>query len=300
MMENTLVHHNEIRRLIGGSSVDYLDIPCHENIGDLLIFLGTLKFLAKHQVEISRMQPFLTAQPTERGDSIILLHGGGNLGDIYPHHQKFREDIIRRNHHRRIIVLPQSIYFKSIKKFDEARRVFNRHPDLHLFVRDQTSLELAKHLSINAILCPDMAHQLYPIGANAPRIAGKELYLIRRDAESKWGSQPKPSKLSTLDWPDITPKHYVVRRKLSMFMAKTGWPPLLGLVPRTIIFNSIRLQEKAATLFANYNLIHTDRLHGHILACLMNIPSTVIDNSYGKNHSYINAWTSASPLVSLA
>jgi Exopolysaccharide biosynthesis protein len=43
----------------------------------------------------------------------------------------------------------------------------------------------------------------------------------------------------------------------------------------------------------------TDRLHGHILACLMDKKHVVIDNSYGKNSTYMNQWTIESPLTTL-
>jgi pyruvyl transferase EpsO len=59
------------------------------------------------------------------------------------------------------------------------------------------------------------------------------------------------------------------------------------------------LVRRAVDLFASHDHIVTDRLHGHILACLMNKPSTIVDNSYGKNSSYVSQWTMSSPLVSL-
>jgi pyruvyl transferase EpsO len=44
----------------------------------------------------------------------------------------------------------------------------------------------------------------------------------------------------------------------------------------------------------------TDRLHAHLLALLLGIPHVVLDNSYGKLHHFIAAWTHESPLVHLA
>jgi pyruvyl transferase EpsO len=60
-----------------------------------------------------------------------------------------------------------------------------------------------------------------------------------------------------------------------------------------------RLIGDAVDLFAASDHVVTDRLHGHILACLMDKPSTVVDNFYGKNFSYVNAWTAGSGLVTL-
>jgi pyruvyl transferase EpsO len=40
-------------------------------------------------------------------------------------------------------------------------------------------------------------------------------------------------------------------------------------------------------------------LHAHLLACLLEIPNTIWNNSYGKNHTYVAAWTGASDVVQL-
>jgi exopolysaccharide biosynthesis predicted pyruvyltransferase EpsI len=43
-------------------------------------------------------------------DDPILLHGGGNFGDVWPGFQRFREQVIRESPNRRIIQLPQTIH----------------------------------------------------------------------------------------------------------------------------------------------------------------------------------------------
>ncbi|MBX4758626.1 polysaccharide pyruvyl transferase, partial [Klebsiella sp. CVUAS 8534.2] len=46
-------------------------------------------------------------------------------------------------------------------------------------------------------------------------------------------------------------------------------------------------------------VIITSRMHGHILSCLVNRNSKIIDNSYGKNSGYFNEWTNKTELSSL-
>ena len=53
----------------------------------------------------------------------------------------------------------------------------------------------------------------------------------------------------------------------------------------------------AITLFSRYEEIASDRLHAHILACLLNKKSVVEDNNYGKNSGYVQCWTGQSPLT---
>ena len=41
---------------------------------------------------------------------------------------------------------------------------------------------------------------------------------------------------------------------------------------------------------AEGKIVISDRLHGHILATLMQIPNILIDNSYGKLSSFYDTW----------
>ena len=47
--------------------------------------------------------------------------------------------------------------------------------------------------------------------------------------------------------------------------------------------------------FCQYETIVTDRLHGHILCTLLNIPHVFLPNSYHKNASFYRHWTAAVP-----
>ena len=59
------------------------------------------------------------------------------------------------------------------------------------------------------------------------------------------------------------------------------------------------LVKKAIRFFGEYEEIYTNRLHGHILACLMDKKNSVYDNSYGKNSAYASLWTKSSKLVTI-
>ena len=52
--------------------------------------------------------------------------------------------------------------------------------------------------------------------------------------------------------------------------------------------------------FSRYSHVTSSRLHAHILSTLMGIPNTLIDNSYGKNSSYFEAWTHCIPTSSMS
>lgn len=49
------------------------------------------------------------------------------------------------------------------------------------------------------------------------------------------------------------------------------------------------------SLLSGARRVVTDRLHGHILSCLLGKPHVLLDNSYGKNGSFFKSWESDLP-----
>ena len=112
--------------------VIYLDYPVHDNVGDLLIHQGADAFLNDYGYTVLgrfSIHDFCRINPTseppvvfkpsirdldsliERHDCSVALHGGGNLGDLWPHFQMFREMLIARYRNAPIVILPQSVHF---------------------------------------------------------------------------------------------------------------------------------------------------------------------------------------------
>lgn len=302
LMVDLMQRHQSLLALIGNSSVQYLDIPVHGNIGDLLIYLGTLEFLRNNGVQITAISSIHNYTP-KRDGSIILLHGGGNFGDLYPAHQIFREAVISENMGCRIIVLPQSIHFESEENFSRTQRILKRHQDLHICTRDNHSLAIARQFSEKVLLLPDMAHQLYPIIPHSTLRYGATLSLLRTDKESYRESLAGSESGDTTDWSALVGWSWRRRIRLAIRLLKAS--RIMGFQsftePRFASWwegGSKRMVRMAISLFSQYDNVVTDRLHAHILACLMGVRSIVSDNTYGKNSGYIRAWTKASPLTS--
>lgn len=278
-----------------GSSIYYIDYPVHSNGGDLLIMKGTEAFFKDYNIKVQARYSVLDFPDSLLipRDAIIVLHGGGNFGDLYPAHQKLREKIISGYPHNRIVILPQTIFYDKESEFDRTAQIFNKHKDVHLFVRDTLSYHMAaqKFTTCNLYLSPDMAHQLWPILSKSS--PGKELLCFFRTDIEKTREQEQLERTGRGDYLDWTSLYNRVEKKsinMIVRMMTKGSGPL----PMHLIWNKYTdyLVDKAVKRFSSYQNVQTSRLHGHILSCLMDKPNTLLDNSYGKNSNYYNTWTS--------
>lgn len=302
-MQSTNVHpmdelKNELRQILNvippGSNIYYVDIPVHSNGGDLLILKGTEAFFKDYGIHVRARYSVLDFPDSLLipKDHIIVLHGGGNFGDLYPQHQRLREKIVAEYPHHRIVMLPQTIFYKQESEFDRTAQIFNKHKDVHLYVRDTLSYKLAseKFNRCCVYLSPDMAHQLWPIRhAGSP---GKELLCFLRTDIEKTKEQEKleaEGRGDYLDWSSLYSRLEQKSIKLIVRLIRKG----SGL-PMHAIWGkySDYLVNKAIKRFGRYRNVQTSRLHGHILSCLMDKPNTLLDNSYGKNSNYYQTWTS--------
>lgn len=297
--------HRVLIDLIGGRPFHYVDIPMHGNVGDLLIMLGTLEFFGKAGLVPRLISPCFSFNLDWIGrNDVVVFHGGGNFGDLYPYYQALRERVARAKPGNRIIVLPQSIHFSSPENASRSAKFFRSHPDLHLCVRDQVSFELAREFTDKVYLLPDMAHQLYPLVPPVPVPTKGPLWISRVDDEKQ--AEPVVTNFEAAtqtDWPEFVGarERTIARfRRVHDALARRrlGWLANRLLSPLWIRYSKTLMLD-AARLFGAHKTVVSDRLHGHILAFVMSKPSTLIDNRYGKNGRYAKAWTAASELVTL-
>ncbi len=294
--------HEYLLKIIDNKPIYYLDIPIHSNIGDHLIMQGSLKFFQKNNIRVKHIASAIDFQfPKLEKNIVIILHGGGNLGDLYDLHQQFRKKIIQTYPDNRIIIFPQTIHFESNDNYMACCQQYTQHKDLHICLRDKNSYQLALNMSKNIYLIPDMAHSLYPIKSCTQPLY-TELFLKRNDKESN-SSITKIEVDTTIDWDNITGKYglYIIKKffKTLRFSKRYKIKLLRTITIRLWIKYSEFLTHRAIKLFSKYENVLTDRLHAHLLSCLMNKKNIVLDNSYGKNYSYIQLWTLESPYVML-
>jgi exopolysaccharide biosynthesis predicted pyruvyltransferase EpsI len=276
-----------------------LGLPLHGNVGDSAIWLGQLTYLEQRGAPLAYVADRLSFSPRALARRIgprgtILLCGGGNLGDLWSAPQQFREAVIRAFPHHKVVQLPQSLHFSNRNHLKAAKQVFQAHPDLTLLVRDRTSLDTARRaLGAHTLLCPDMALLLGPtMRPQPPRQA--VLCLRRQDREAT--TAPQNPAVPCIDWPGLAwmkrqfgqPPHRATPKALLRLLAATLRPFHQPLCRQRLI--------RGFKLLSRGTVVVTDRLHGHILCLLLDIPHVLVDTRQGKIRPFYETWTAGNTL----
>jgi exopolysaccharide biosynthesis predicted pyruvyltransferase EpsI len=295
-----------------------LDVPLYNNIGDTLIWEGTIQYLNRLPSKLLKEIGIYEYSKNMIPDNcIILLQGGGNFGDLWPVFNIFRKEIISTFKNHKIIILPQTVYYKDMKNAKHDAELFSKHKDLTLCARDIRSYNfLKKYFKDNQIiLLPDMAfcgdYSQY-IHSNQKN---KILFLKRHDQELLHKNTlvdgfikdfDRNKKIETSDWPSIEQEYSKIPNNNIFNRVRGFLGKILGerrkliilrflkslAIQKKINHNEFRLKNVAEGIeFINsYDSIYTTRLHGFILAMLLNKRTFIFDNSYGKNSGYFKTW----------
>ena len=277
------------------SRVALLDFPDHTNVGDSAIWLGELATLSHLESKICYVATRTTyrAERLRRAlgpDGIVLLHGGGNFGDLWPKHQDHREQVVRELPDYPIVQLPQSICFQDRERLEEARRALQSHDRFTVVVRDNDSLTIAREkLGLPAVLCPDSA---FAIGAIEPRAGPVQpvVWLSRDDHEGPASRISGSEGVIREDWiqEPATPllRAVAIARRLPHAPQGLNRRMFQALVEARVARGCALISRGAALV--------TNRLHGMILSILMGIPPFVYDTRQGKIGAFHRTWLAES------
>ncbi|WP_163710528.1 polysaccharide pyruvyl transferase family protein [Mangrovibacterium lignilyticum] len=286
----------------------YLDLPYHNNIGDILIWKGTEEFLTKINHNCLYRCDFETYKKPKVDDKVvILLHGGGNIGDIWHVHSKFRKTIIESFPNNKIIILPQTVHYEHISNLQKDVAIYSKHKHITICARDNHSYSiLTKNFNQNKILnLPDMAFcisEKFILSHYKEDNLGRNLFFKRKDREFKdypyESSIPQNIKISEKEWPSmdhISLPHVTMRiiQIVSHFIGNFFFTP--NLLNRIVNWYAYKvympfLCKIGIKFISSYSKVYSTRLHGAILSILTNRPIVIFDNSYGKNRNFCESW----------
>ncbi len=243
--------------------------PHHGNIGDLAIAYAEEKMLKRyfpnHKVYIMQEEKLdICAEKVKdyiNTEDIILLHGGGNIGDTYVMPEKGRRKVIETFPNNKIIVFPQTAYFEDSTELEISKKIYNAHPKLVIMARENKSFEFMKKHFCNAkaYLTPDIVMTLKE---TEDKLRNGVVLMFRRDKEK------------TLDNETSDTIHQYVMQHYSTYKFSDM---NLG----TKIINNISERKRESILEHKFNeiqsaeLVITDRLHGMIFSAITETPCVV-------------------------
>lgn len=270
----------------------YLDLPYHSNIGDTLIWQGTEDFLSQIVHKCVYKSASIVDLPELDTRIVIILHGGGNFGDVWRFHSELRNQVIERYPDNRIIILPQTIHYNSIETLKEDASLMSKHKDLHICARDVRSKELLdSYFQNNHYLLPDMAFCINVKNLKDQVVKSNKIGLFLKRIDKELGNLPLsiPEGYEVRDWPTIEASPLFQQ----IFNCILRFKPFLGNRVVDLYANHIYrpLMVKCGVRFVSqYQDIHTTRLHVAILSVLLGKAFTFYDNSYGKNSQFYHTW----------
>lgn len=266
-----------------GDKVLLLLSPQYVNYGDHAIAYSSLMYLKKNfpdrrVFEISvnfyeNWKQFLQSHISD--NDILIISGGGFLGDIWPVFQKYTEEILATYPENHIVIFPQTIFFQDKKIMSQSKKYFLEHKHLYICLREKNSYEFVTGQWLpekkeNIYLVPDMV-----LGLDFPkdRMSNKEVVLCFRNDRER-----------VLD--DIT------KERIQKFLDKNGYHTKTISMTREhcefpVYARKIFLNRKLSQ-YRKAGLVITDRLHGMIFAIITSTPCLAFDNSSHKVRGVFN------------
>ena len=270
----------------GSKKIFFIGTPDHRNIGDHAITIATYKvlkdFLPKYEIQeipiqkFARKFPYLLANIRE--DDLIILQGGGNMGNVYWRNERIRREIISHFPHNKKIIFPETMYYEDTldgkRDLEISKKIYN-NDNLYILAREKRSYEIMKksYGRCKIFLVPDIVCYMVPceLGKRSNDVG----LCFRNDSERGIGTAEKKKITNVLE------KENEKYTYLDMIYNSRGY---IGKANRSrIVRNKIRD-------ISSYKFIITDRLHGMILCYITGTPCIVISNYNHKIQSYYETW----------
>lgn len=257
-------------RLIHPCAAYWVLTPEHKNLGDHAIAqseqilfrelgISVIEVTGKelHRRKHLHLLRLMNGRP-------ILVHGGGFLGTIWFDAEVLLRDIIVKNPKSRILLLPNTVYYDNTKRGQQelahSEEIYNSHPNLSIFLREQVSYDFAKEHYRNVSLVPDMVMLQNRSGTETSRNGC--LLCLRQDHEKTRSPEDE---------------NRIRQAAAALFGARVFDCDMVTdhMIPPK---NRNEELEKQFQLFQSAELVITDRLHGMVFCAITGTPCIVIDS----------------------
>ncbi|MEK0209527.1 polysaccharide pyruvyl transferase family protein [Bifidobacterium mongoliense] len=262
------------------------------NLGDIAISYAQERFLSSFFHDVFEIQTghfwehYRALKKRIRSSDLIVLQGGGNMGDLYEWFEIERCEIISLFPNNPIIIFPQTIDYRQTDRLllQYSQKTYAKHGrTLHIAAREQRSYVKMKAIYSNndVVVVPDIVLSLGKdkLFSEAKETAQNKILLcIRNDHEKA----------------DLT--HQLT--EVDQYALLHGIP--IGRTDTVIDTGYIPMNKRYEYLselvrnFRSARLVVTDRLHGMVIAALAGVPCLALSNSNGKVEG-VYQWLDSEP-----
>lgn len=259
--------------------------PNHTNIGDHAIAQAEIDFLNTHfpdclVVEVNQnvhVYFLKNLKSYVSKEDVVLIHGGGNFGNQYPHEEYIRRSVIQSFPSNKIVSFPQTIYFTrhgaGPAQLEKTKQIVAAHKQLTLIAREQVSYELMTSYfpGTKVLLTPDIVLSMNKI---EPETNREGILMVLREDDEKVLSSDQHQTLATIA------DRYFDKVTYSDMHYHKG------------VRNKRERKEVLDFKFAQFKraqLVITDRLHGMVLAAITQTPCIAFSN-YNQKVSGTYKW----------
>ena len=269
-----------------------LNTPLHNNIGDSAIAYAQNLFIEKNvkdnykiievtSEELNRFRKVLGIVVRKR--DIIMQHGGGNMGITWFNEEIERRRIIEQFPNNKMIIFPQTIYYgdseEGKKEFENSKKIYNNHKDLHLIAREKVSYKIMKEAYPNCdvILTPDIVLSMDKL--ENPYKREGVTFCFRRDVEKALSAEDEQYIIE--ECKKVTDKVFYTDMMSERSVTKENRVE--------IIMDKFRDFQKS-------QLVITDRLHGMVFCAISGTPCIVFGN-YNQKVKGTYEWIKHFPYI---
>lgn len=280
---NASKHFKNVAKKTNSQRIFLFSTPIHRNIGDHAIVQASLEFLddnfsEKEVVEVPRQYiDYFIKNFSINQDDIVLIHGGGFFGNLYPVEAIAFLKVIKYYRENQIIVFPQTIFIDdskemSYKYFESGIKEAN---NITFFAREAKSFKIASDSGFftSVKMVPDIVLYMDQVKVSQQR---EGILVVLRDDD------------------EITRKFNLnkfestIKSKINVVVDKSSTMAKESISPEK---RNLAVLSKI-TEFSKYQLVITDRLHGMIFSYLANTNCLAIDNKTKKSSEVYKSWLS--------
>jgi pyruvyl transferase EpsI len=269
------IHKNDFSSFIGKKKIFFFLIPDYGNIGDQAIAVATFRYIEDYfndyeivKIELQDTFLFMKAaiKAYEEGD-LIVLQGGGNMGNLYPDIERYRKFVIKYFKQSKIISFPTTVSYTDDSRGRKCLLrdvlIYSECKDLTLIAREKFSYDIMKSnfKSNKVILNPDIVLFYSKYIKPSEYLRHDILICIRHDFESKLSNENREELMYFLDDNFNGYLLYETQQahKINEYMR-------------------VREVSSALEVFKHSKLVITDRLHGMIFAAITGAPCIAISS----------------------